>query len=91
MGRVSVPLRLAVLSDQLPVIALVGRYPANKLIGSRPLQKRLAALPRRDYAVLALLSKGYPSLLGRYQLIPRPFAAFNLRIATEKYRSTCMF
>ena len=29
MGRVSVPLRLAVLSDQLPVVALVGLYPAN--------------------------------------------------------------
>ncbi len=29
MGRVSVPLRLAVLSDQLPVVALVGYYPAN--------------------------------------------------------------
>ncbi len=28
-GRVSVPVWLVVLSDQLPVIALVGRYPAN--------------------------------------------------------------
>jgi hypothetical protein len=33
---------LAILSDQLPVIALVGRYPANELIGREPLQ-----LPRR--------------------------------------------
>jgi hypothetical protein len=29
MDRVSVPVWLVVLSDQLPVIALVGRYPAN--------------------------------------------------------------
>ena len=29
MARVSVPLWLAVLSDQLAIIALVGRYPAN--------------------------------------------------------------
>ena len=29
LGRVSVPVWLVVLSDQLPVIALVGRYPAN--------------------------------------------------------------
>ena len=29
LGRVSVPVWLIVLSDQLPVIALVGRYPAN--------------------------------------------------------------
>ena len=29
LGRVSVPVWLVVLSDQLPVVALVGRYPAN--------------------------------------------------------------
>ena len=29
LGRLSVPMWLAILSDQLPVIALVGRYPAN--------------------------------------------------------------
>ncbi len=33
LDRVSVPVWLVVLSDQLPVLALVGRYPANKLIG----------------------------------------------------------
>src|SRR5437660_7579557 len=37
LGRVSVPVWLVVLSDQLPVDALVGRYPANKLIGRDPL------------------------------------------------------
>ena len=29
LGRVSVPMWLAILSDQLPVVALVGHYPAN--------------------------------------------------------------
>ena len=29
LGRVSVPVWLVILSDQLPVIALVGFYPAN--------------------------------------------------------------
>ncbi len=29
LGRVSVPMWLAILSDQLRVVALVGRYPAN--------------------------------------------------------------
>jgi hypothetical protein len=42
-GRVSVPFWLVVLSDQLPVIGLVGRYPTNNLIGRRPLQWRIAA------------------------------------------------
>ena len=32
LGRVSVPVWLIVLSDQLPIAALVGRYPTNKLI-----------------------------------------------------------
>ena len=39
LGRISVPIRLAVLSDQLPVVALVGRYPTNKLIGRGPILK----------------------------------------------------
>ena len=33
LDRVSVPVWLIILSDQLPVLALVGRYPANKLMG----------------------------------------------------------
>ena len=33
LGRVSVPVWLVVLLDQLPVIALVSRYLTNKLIG----------------------------------------------------------
>jgi hypothetical protein len=28
---------LAILSDQLPIKALVGRYPTNKLIGRSPI------------------------------------------------------
>ncbi len=33
LDSVSVPVWLTILSDQLPVIALVGLYPTNKLIG----------------------------------------------------------
>ncbi len=33
LDRVSVPVWLIILSDQLPVLALVGRYPANELMG----------------------------------------------------------
>ncbi len=29
LGRVSVPVWLAILSDQLPIVALVGLYPTN--------------------------------------------------------------
>ena len=37
LGRISVPMWLIILSDQLPVVALVGHYPTNKLIGREPL------------------------------------------------------
>ena len=37
LGRVSVPMWLIILSDQLPVVALVSRYLTNKLIGREPL------------------------------------------------------
>ena len=46
LGRVSVPVRLTILSDQLPVVALVGRYPTNKLIGRKPIPKPLARFNR---------------------------------------------
>ncbi len=39
-GRVSVPLWLVMLSHQLPVLGLVGRYPANNLIGRGLIQER---------------------------------------------------
>ena len=41
LDRVSVPVWLIILSDQLPVVAkLVGHYPTNKLIGREPLLER---------------------------------------------------
>ncbi len=33
LGRISVPMWLVVLSNQLPIAALVGHYPTNKLMG----------------------------------------------------------
>ena len=38
---------LIVLSDQLPIVALVGRYPTNQLIGRRPLLQRLPPSGRK--------------------------------------------
>ena len=39
-GRVSVPVWLIILSNQLPVLTLVGRYPTNKLMGRRLILRR---------------------------------------------------
>jgi len=72
--RVSVPSLGVVLSHPLPVIALVGRYPANKLIGPRPLRKRLASLESLRHRILANLSTSYPRLPGTYQGVTNSFA-----------------
>ena len=40
LGRVSVPIWPVGLSTRLPIIALVGRYPANKLTGRGPIPRR---------------------------------------------------
>ena len=63
------------LSAPVPVLALVGRYPTNKLIGLGPLPERQAPfgvptfppLPGGSgaYPGLARLSAGYTSLGGR--------------------------
>src|SRR6195952_2275148 len=45
LGRVSVPVWLIVLSDQLPIEALVGHYPTNKLMGRGPILMRRPKLP----------------------------------------------
>ena len=44
LGRVSVPMWPANLSVRLPIVDLVGRYPANYLIGREPIFQRIAPL-----------------------------------------------
>ena len=40
LDRVSVPVWLIILSDQLPVLGLVGHYPTNYLMGRRLVPER---------------------------------------------------
>lgn len=71
LGSVSVPVWPDTLSGRLAIIVLVGRYPTNKLIARGPLLKRQpkpALITRKTwgpYAVLAILSNGYPPHQGR--------------------------
>ena len=44
LGRVSVPVWLIVLSDQLPISGLVGHYPTNYLMGREPIIEHPKAL-----------------------------------------------
>ena len=51
LGRVSVPVWLIILSDQLLIVALVGFYPTNKLIRRGPLFQRLTFPPEGVYGI----------------------------------------
>ena len=98
LGRVSVPVWLIVLSDQLPIIALVGRYPANQLIGrgpipGRPPPKRKALAtdfrPWR-HPVLAAVSRGCPGARGRFPRVTHPSATRCRAEALHPVRLACV-
>ncbi len=89
MARVSVPLWLAVLSDQLLIAGLVSHYLTNYLIRRRLLSKRIAALTLLHYAVLAQVSLSYSPLGGR---LPTCYSPVRHSIHPRRgfNRSTCM-
>jgi hypothetical protein len=86
LGRVSVPVWLIILSDQLAINALVSRYLTNKLMARRPIpQRQLASRgylwplpPKRawSYPVLARVSSSCPSLRGRLPTCYSPVRRF---------------
>ena len=82
MGRVSVPSRLVILSDQLPVIALVSHYLTNKLIGERPLPNRIKLYPCGTI-------QDYPPF--RVAILEFGASSFLLLSRLPLYRSTCMY
>lgn len=62
LGRISVPVWPDTLSGRLPVVALVGRHPTNKLIGRGPIPHR-KSFPPKDMR-LKVLSGIRPSFPG---------------------------
>ncbi len=64
LDRVPVPVWLIILSDQLSIVALVGRYPTNKLMDRSPILSRLTALPAEAAASDRSfgISLGFPRL-----------------------------
>ena len=78
LDRVSVPVWLVILSDQLGIVALVSRYPTNKLIPSGHIRwqeaRRSPSLVLRHYAVLATVSSSYPPPSGSFPDITHPSA-----------------
>jgi hypothetical protein len=47
LGRISVPMCPYTLSGRIPIVALVGRYPANKLMGRKLILKRPKPFEKR--------------------------------------------
>jgi hypothetical protein len=95
LGRISVPMWLAILSDQLPVIALVGRDPTNKLIGRELLPRRLAALTSRPCDLEAV--RGITRPLGRLSPtegqiahVLRTRSPLTVKSKPSTVRATCM-
>ena len=97
LGRVSVPVWLIVLSDQLPITALVGRYPTNQLIGRGPLPRRPTKggtlAPDRDpgrHPVLAAVSRGCPGARGRFPRVTHPSATGRSPEGPRPVRLACV-
>ncbi len=94
LGRVSVPVWLTILSDQLPITALVGRYPTNKLIGRGPIPGRRSFDPvplrTRCHPVLAAVSRGCPRAQARYPRVTHPFATRSRAEALNPVRLACV-
>ncbi len=62
LGRVSVPMCPYTLSGRIPVDALVGHYPTNKLIGRGPILHRKNFPPHPYSAVLSGIRPSFPGL-----------------------------
>src|SRR5690242_9605406 len=63
LGRISVPVWPDTLSGRLPVVALVGHHPTNKLIGRGPIPHRKSFPPQHMHAVvLSGIRPSFPGL-----------------------------
>ena len=73
LGRISVPVWLVVLTDQLPVIGLVGHDPTNDLMGRRVRDPRGEPLSSRRS--VCGISTGFPVLSPTTRHIPTCYSA----------------
>ena len=95
LGRVSVPVWLIILSDQLLIVALGGFYPhqlANQ--PQAPLLARFSAFTPQLYGVLASVSQCYPPPKGRFLRVTHPSATrknpktFSVRLACVRHAAS---
>ncbi len=92
LGRVSVPVWPVALSGRLPVVALVGHYPTNKLIGreSIPNRKTFHTHPMRG-SVISGIRPSFPGLSqSQGQVTHVLLTRSPLEYPEGPFRSTCM-
>ena len=95
LDRVSVPMWPITLSGRLPIVALVGCYPANWLIGREPISNRIAPLRPKPCGSVVLrgISTSFEALSPSWRqvahaLLTRP--PLRSRSKLPHLRSTCM-
>ncbi len=92
LGRVSVPVWPVALSGRLPVVALVGHYPTNKLIGREPIPNRKNFPPptmRKE--VISGIRPSFPGLSQSQGQVTHVLLTRSLLEYPEgPFRSTCM-
>ena len=92
LGRVSVPVWPVALSGRLPVAALVGHYPTNKLIGREhiPHRKNFPTPPMRG-AFISGINLSFPRLSQSAGQITHVLLTRSpLEYPERPFRSTCM-
>ena len=92
LGRVSVPVWPVALSGRLPVVALVGHYPTNKLIGREPIPGRKNFPPAlMQEQVMSGINPGFPELSqSQGQVAHVLLTRSPLEYPEGPFRSTCM-
>ena len=97
LGRVSVPMWPFNLSVRLPIVALVGCYPANKLIGRESICKRIAPLISKScgFDMLCGISVLFRTLFHSHRqvthaLLTRPPLSYSNRNSRNSVRLACV-
>ena len=87
LDRVSVPVCLIVLSNQILIVALVSSYLTNKLISRELLFRQIikSILLVKAYGVLAFVSNCCPPPKGKFSRVTHPSAT-----RVKNSRTTCM-
>jgi hypothetical protein len=86
---------LIVLSDQLPIVALVSSYPTNQLIGHRPIPQRLATLlsrlhPRKPMRSCRRFLAGIPHCGVGHPCVTHPSATPSGSVKPQGVRLACV-